>query len=54
MERFLAKIGVIVLRGLSNAGEGTLLLRAIFFQTPHIWKMRREVLDQNVRFTPFL
>jgi len=46
MERFFAKIGKSVIGGLSNAGEGTLLLRAIFFQTPYIWKMRREVLDQ--------
>ena len=46
MERFFAKIGARVLGGLTTAGEGTLLLRSILFQTPYAWKMRREVLDQ--------
>ena len=46
MEAFFAKIGASVLRGLTNAGHGTMLLRAIFLQTPYIWKMRREVLVQ--------
>ncbi len=46
MKRILAKIGASVLKGLTSAGEGTLLLRSIFFQTRYIWKMRREVLEQ--------
>ena len=46
MEAFFAKIGASILRGLTNAGHGTMLLRAIFRQTPYIWKMRREVLAQ--------
>jgi phospholipid/cholesterol/gamma-HCH transport system permease protein len=46
MNRFLAKIGNFVLQSLTSSGEGTLLLRSIFMQTPYIWKMRREVLGQ--------
>jgi phospholipid/cholesterol/gamma-HCH transport system permease protein len=46
MERFFAKVGAGVLRGVSNAGEGTLLFRAIVFQLPYVWKMRREVMTQ--------
>jgi len=46
MERFFEKIGHKVIVGLLNAGEGTLLLRSILLQTPYIWKMRKEVLEQ--------
>jgi phospholipid/cholesterol/gamma-HCH transport system permease protein len=46
MKRLFEKIGHVVTRAFLTAGEGTLLLRAIILQTPHIWKVRREVLDQ--------
>ena len=46
MGNFFAMIGASVLRGLSSAGEGTLLLRSITLQIPYVWKMRREVLEQ--------
>ena len=46
MERFFARVGAGVLRGVSNAGEGTLLVRAIVLQLPYVWKMRREVMTQ--------
>ena len=38
MERFLEKIGNSVINWVSSAGRGTMLLRAIFVQTPYIWK----------------
>jgi phospholipid/cholesterol/gamma-HCH transport system permease protein len=46
MERFFARIGRSVLGALISAGEGTLLLRSILLESPHIWKMRREILAQ--------
>ncbi len=46
MREFLANIGNRVIGAIVSAGEGTLLLRAILLQTPYMWKMRREILDQ--------
>jgi phospholipid/cholesterol/gamma-HCH transport system permease protein len=46
MTAILASIGRVVNDGLSGAGRGLLLLRAIILQTPHAWRMRREILEQ--------
>lgn len=46
MTVILASIGRVVNDGLSGAGRGLLLLRAIIMQTPHAWRMRREILEQ--------
>lgn len=46
MTAILAGIGRTVNNGLDGAGRGVLLLRAILLQTPHAWRMRREILEQ--------
>jgi phospholipid/cholesterol/gamma-HCH transport system permease protein len=46
MTVILAGIGRAVIDGLNGAGRGVLLLRAILFQTPRAWRMRREILEQ--------
>jgi phospholipid/cholesterol/gamma-HCH transport system permease protein len=46
MKVLLAAIGRGVTNSLDGAGRGVLLLRAILLQTPHAWRMRREILDQ--------
>jgi phospholipid/cholesterol/gamma-HCH transport system permease protein len=46
MTVILASIGRVVNDALSGAGRGLLLLRAIILQTPHAWRMRREILEQ--------
>ena len=46
MTAILAGIGRAVNNGLDGAGRGVLLLRAILSQTPHAWRMRREILEQ--------
>jgi len=46
MKSLLASIGRAVTDGLDGAGRGVLLLRAILFQTPHVWRMRREIIEQ--------
>lgn len=46
MNTILAAIGRVVIEGLSGAGRGLLLLRAIVLQMPHAWRMRREIAEQ--------
>lgn len=46
MTAILAGIGRGVIDGLSGSGRGLLLLRSIILQTPHAWRMRREILEQ--------
>ena len=46
MTAILAGIGRGVIDALSGAGRGLLLLRSILLQTPHAWRMRREILEQ--------
>jgi phospholipid/cholesterol/gamma-HCH transport system permease protein len=46
MTAILAGIGRGVIDSLSGAGKGLLLLRSIILQTPHAWRMRREILEQ--------
>ncbi|MBK8165264.1 MAG: ABC transporter permease [bacterium] len=46
MKTILAAIGRAVIEGLSGAGRGLLLLRAIVLQTHHAWRMRREIAEQ--------
>jgi len=46
MKTLLAAIGRAVTNSLDGAGKGVLLLRAILLQTPHAWRMRREILEQ--------
>ncbi len=46
MTAILANIGRNVKDGLSGAGRGVVLLRAIVFATRQFWKMRGEILEQ--------
>ena len=46
MTGVIESIGRGVFQGLSSAGRGMLLLRSILLATGHVWKMRREILEQ--------
>ncbi len=39
-------IGKKTITALANSGQGMLLLRSIIIRVPHIWKRRREILQQ--------
>ena len=46
MKAMFQSVGRYVIGSLLGAGRGALLLRAIIFQLPHVWKMRREIYNQ--------
>ena len=46
MKSLLTAIGRAVTNNLEGAGRGVLLLRAILLQSPHAWRMRREIFEQ--------
>ncbi len=46
MTSFVANIGRGTLDSLASAGRGTVLFLEIIRQFPHIWKMRKEILEQ--------
>jgi len=46
MTTLVTSFGGKIVYGLQYSGRGVLLLRAIVFQIPHAWRMRRLVLEQ--------
>jgi phospholipid/cholesterol/gamma-HCH transport system permease protein len=46
MTNIIRSIGRFIIEALTGAGRGTGLLRDIFVQMPHAWKMRSEILEQ--------
>ncbi len=46
MTNLLESIGQYVMEALTSAGRGAELLRSIFMQLPHTWKMRGEIIEQ--------